>query len=170
MIEINPIDTVHNDDVEELLDLVFGPDRKARTAYKVRDGMTPLPALSFAATDQEGYLLGCIQCWPVMLTDDAGKNHPMIMVGPVAVSPDHQDQGIGRALMAGVTGGLGPDETMPLVLIGDAEYYERHFGFNSQYTGGWRLPGPFEQARLLAICPRGDQTPKNGMIGPYKPR
>jgi predicted N-acetyltransferase YhbS len=85
----------------------------------------------------------------------------------VAVSPDHQDQGIGRALMAAVTGGLGKQETMPLVLIGDPEYYERHFGFNSKYTSDWQLPGPYEQHRLLAICPQGDRTPRKGILGPY---
>ena len=170
MIEIIPIENVEADWVEQLLDQVFGKDRKARTAYKVRNGMEPLPALSFAAIDGDGFLVGSIQCWPVMLTDENGKHHPMIMVGPVAVSPAHQDQGIGRALMAGVMGGLGENEKMPLMLIGDAEYYERHFGFSSQFTGGWRLPGPYEQHRLLAICPMGADTPKNGIIGPYDPR
>ena len=37
----------------------------------------------------------------------------------------------------------------PLMLIGDPEYYAQ-FGFDAEATGQWRLPGPFEQRRLLA--------------------
>ena len=38
--------------VEQLLDRAFGPDRQARTAYRIRMGMDWLPALSFAALDR----------------------------------------------------------------------------------------------------------------------
>ena len=52
----------------------------------------------------------------------------------------------------------------PLMLIGDPEYYGRFFGFTAARTGAWRLPGPFEQRRLLA---RGDGVPDGaGEIGP----
>ena len=165
---IIPIDTVDPQAVEELLDTVFGEDRHGRTAYKVREGLTALPALSFAALDESGALVGSIQCWPVMLETPEHSRHPMIMVGPVAVAPDHQDQGIGRALMAAIFAGLGKDETMPLVLIGDPEYYGRHFGYSDARTSGWRLPGPYEQHRLLARCRDDVPLPGEGLLGPYR--
>ena len=85
-----PLDNVDPALVEELLDRAFEPERRTRTAYKVREGMDWLPALSFAALDADEMLAGTIQCWPVALTDPGGRPHPMIMVGPVAVMPDHQ--------------------------------------------------------------------------------
>ena len=52
-----------------------------------------------------------------------------------------------------------------LMLIGDPEYYGRFFGFTAERTGGWRLPGPFEPRRLLAL---GSEVP--GGSGAIEPR
>ncbi|HEY6870683.1 MAG TPA: GNAT family N-acetyltransferase, partial [Novosphingobium sp.] len=92
-----PLDAVDPALVEDLLDRAFEPGRHQRTAYKVRQGMDWLPALSFAALDADEHLVGTIQCWPVALTDPAGRAHPLIMVGPVAVLPEHQGAGYGKA-------------------------------------------------------------------------
>ena len=85
--------------VDQLLDTAFGEGRHARTAYRIREGADWLEALSFAALDDEDYLVGTIQLWPVALTDPKGRAHPMIMVGPVAVVPELQNAGYGKALM-----------------------------------------------------------------------
>ncbi|MBB5718979.1 putative N-acetyltransferase YhbS [Stakelama sediminis] len=163
-----PLDHIPPDAVEALLDSVFGVDRHQRTAYQVRDGMTAISSLSFAALAPTTHdLVGSIQCWPVQLTTTQDI-YPLIMVGPVAVHPDHQDVGIGRALMwrvielaAADTGLAGRDG---LMLIGDPDYYGRLFGFSDAHTGGWRLPGPFERHRLLAL---GDAIPAlPGIVGP----
>ena len=90
-----PLDNIDPALVEALLDRAFEPARHNRTAYKVREGMDWLPALSFAAIDEAEHLVGTIQCWPVALTDDNGRMHPMIMVGPVAVLPEEQGRGFG---------------------------------------------------------------------------
>ena len=154
--------------VEALLDAAFGEDRKQRTAYKVREGMDMLEGLSIAAVDQEkSELLGTIQCWPVALTDDDGNIHPMIMVGPVAVHPDVQREGIGRAMMTALLKEIQPGDTMPLVMIGDPEYYERFFGFSAKHTAGWKLPGPWEPERLLARIPDDANLPVSGLLGPW---
>jgi len=163
-----PLDNVDPVLVEQLLDRAFEPGRHQRTAYKVRDGSDWLPALSFAAIDGNEHLVGTIQCWPVALTDPAGRAHPMIMVGPVAVLPEHQGMGYGQALMAASLSALSPDAPLPLVMIGDPEYYGRFWGFTNAYTGGWDLPGPFEQHRLLVRCANPAVLPKEGMLGPWR--
>jgi predicted N-acetyltransferase YhbS len=84
---IIPLDSVDPALVEALLDRAFEPERRQRTAYKVRGESGWLPALSFAVLDEDEMLAGTIQCWPVALTDPEGRAHPMIMVGPVAVLP-----------------------------------------------------------------------------------
>ncbi len=147
MPDLVPLSTVAPDSVETLLDAAFGLDRRQRTAYRVRAGLRPIEALSLALVE-DGALVGSIQCWPVQLDGDDGSTAPMVMVGPVAVAPDRQGQGIGRALMARVIAEAGAD--VPLMLVGDPDYYGR-FGFTAERTGGWRLPGPYEQHRLLAM-------------------
>ncbi len=163
-----PLDNVDPVLIEALLDRAFEPERHKRTAYKVRDGVDWLPALSFAAIDGEQHLVGTIQCWPVALTDGEGRAHPMIMVGPVAVLPEHQGQGFGQALMTASLAALSPDAPLPQVMIGDPEYYGRFWGFTNAPTGEWRLPGPFEQRRLLVRCANPAVLPKEGMLGPWR--
>ena len=153
--------------VEDLLDAAFGADRFGRTAYRIREGVDAIPQLSFALID-DGALFGTIQCWPVALTDPAGRAHPMIMVGPVAVLPEHQGMGYGQALMTASLSALSPDAPLPQVMIGDPEYYGRFWGFTNAYTGGWDLPGPFEQHRLLVRCANPAVLPKEGMLGPWR--
>ena len=163
-----PLDNVDPALVEQLLDRAFEPGRHQRTAYKVREGMDWLPALSFAAIDGEEHLVGTIQCWPVALTDGDGRAHPMIMVGPVAVLPQLQGEGYGKALVSASLGGIEPEAPLPQVMIGDPEYYGRFWGFTNAFTGGWDLPGPFEQRRLLVRCDEPAVLPKEGMLGPWK--
>lgn len=163
-----PLDNVDPLAVEALLDRAFEPERRQRTAYTVRDGVDWLPGLSFAAIDGDDHLVGTIQCWPVALTDGAGRAHPLIMVGPVAVLPEAQGQGIGQALMTASLGALSPQAPLPQVMIGDPEYYGRFWGFSNAATAGWSLPGPFDPRRLLARCDNPSVLPKEGMLGPWR--
>jgi predicted N-acetyltransferase YhbS len=167
MTNLIPLDAVDPALVEDLLDRAFGPDRHQRTAYLVREGVDWLPALSFAALDTDQHLAGTIQCWPVALTDPAGKRHPMVMVGPVAVLPERQGEGYGKALVTAALGALSPQAPLPQVMVGDPEYYERFFGFSASHTGGWTLPGPWDPARLLCRAERPDTLPREGRLGPW---
>jgi predicted N-acetyltransferase YhbS len=170
LIALVPLSNAEPQAVEALLDRAFGPDRHLRTAYQVRAGTMPILELSFAAVESDGALLGTIQCWPVVLACDDGAAIPMVMVGPVAVSPERQQGGIGRALMDRMIEAVPacPHEGCgALMLIGDPEYYGRFFGFTADRTAQWRLPGPFEPRRLLA---RGDVPDRPGMLAPRPAR
>jgi predicted N-acetyltransferase YhbS len=164
VIELVPLTDVDDEAVEALLDRAFKPSRRQRTAYAVRGDVRALAALSFAALDG-GQLAGSVQCWPITFTADAGPRVPLVMVGPVAVAPERQRDGVGRELMARslfAAAAHGCDDG--LVLIGDPEYYQRFFGFSAERTGQWRLPGPVERRRLLA---RGLRVPDEpGVLGP----
>lgn len=164
LVQLVPLDSVACEAVEALLDRAFEPGRRTRTAYRVREGVEAIPALSFAALLDDGRLAGTIQCWPVALSRDSGERMPMVMVGPVAVEPDLQQEGIGRALMARMLEAARDTGAGTMMLIGDPEYYGRFFGFSAEHTGRWRLPGPFDQRRLLAL---GDAVPEGpGEVGP----
>lgn len=153
--------------IEKLLDRAFEPERRGRTAYKVREGTEWLPALSFAALDADDHLVGTLQTWPVALTDLDGRAHPMLMVGPVAVLPGRQGEGFGTALMLAMLAAIDPAAPLPQVMIGDAPYYGK-FGFSAEHTGGWRLPGPWQPERLLARAANPAVLPAEGMLGPWR--
>lgn len=176
-----PLEAVDPMMIEEVLDRAFGPDRHARTAYRIRVGMAWLPGLSLAALDENELLVGTIQCWPISLQTKQGQV-PLVMVGPVAVVPERQGQGFGVGLMSAMiaedarlaasgrqsSSSAAVGQTgLPQVLIGDADYYGR-WGFSAALTGGWRCPGPYEQHRLLARGTALAAMPAEGMLGPWE--
>lgn len=136
--------------VERLLDEAFGAERKARPAYRLRDGLSPIPALSFVTRDEAGLLAGSIQFWPLVLTDAHGVTLPVALLGPVAVAHGMRNRGLGACM---VRHGLEEARALgvkAVVLVGDPEYYGR-FGFSCSETGGWAVPAPVERHRLLAL-------------------
>lgn len=153
--------------VEDLLDAAFGADRFGRTAYRIRQGLTPVDELSFAIQGDGGDLIAIIQCWPVAHFGCDDVVTPLVMVGPVAVRPDVQRGGHGRALMDKMVESARQVADGALMMIGDPEYYGRFWGFDADATGAWDLPGPFEQRRLLGLAVNGHALPHSaGMIGP----
>ena len=161
-IELRPLAAADPAEIDALLDTAFGPGRRRRTAYRIRDGMTAIPSLSFAAMDHEDRLLGSLQCWPVALDFKV----PLVLVGPVAVAPELQRGGIGRMMMQQMIDATEATGADPLVLIGDPEYYGRFFGFDADWTQEWTVPGPVERRRLLARVPAGMTLPQHGHLGP----
>lgn len=162
---ILPLASQSPEQIDALLDMAFGTDRRGRTAYAIRQGAAWLPALSFAAM-QDGRLVGTLQSWPVALTNADGAQSPLIMVGPVAVEPALQRGGHGRALMDAAVEAARTLASEPLMMIGDPEYYGRFWGFTADGTGGWDAPGPFEPRRLLALSVDGRPIGGSGMLGP----
>jgi len=165
LITLVPIADVAQNDVEQLLDEAFGADRHGRTAYRLRAGMAAIGGLSFAALE-DGSLIGTIQCWPIELRVDAAHAIPLILVGPVAVRPNRQRDGIGRLLMNATLAAADAQDSAPMMLIGDPEYYDRFFGFLSGPTAAWEVPGPVQRSRLLARARPGQHLPAQGRLGP----
>jgi predicted N-acetyltransferase YhbS len=54
------------------------------------------------------------------------------------------------------------------VMIGDPEYYGRFWGFSSNDTAEWSLPGPWDPRRLLVRCDNPATLPRKGMLGPWR--
>lgn len=158
MMHIVPLSGINDDRINALLDDAFGTDRQGRTAYLLRKNATAIDHLSFACTDGS-HLIGIIQCWPAQV-----GTAPLILVGPVAVAPVRQNAGIGRKLMEEMLSAVSYRDA-PMVMIGDPEYYGR-FGFSSQGTSGWTLPGPWEPHRLLMRNPDAVSLPPVGLLAP----
>ncbi len=166
MVELVSISSVQQQAVEQLLDAAFGKDRHGRTAYRMREGVSVIPGLSFAALG-DGQLLGTIQCWPLALQEPCGALHAITLVGPVAVDPAVQRGGIGKAMMTHCLNACDDLGFDALLMIGDPEYYGRFFGFDAQATAHWAIPGPVERRRLLARINRAGGLPREGRIIPH---
>ena len=128
--------------LDPLLDRTFGPDRQARTVYRLREGVAPVPELSFAAVDRHDRLLASLRFWPILI--DA---IPAILLGPLAVEPALQGRGMGRALVAHGLAQARAHGHRICVVVGEPEYY-RPFGFANAPSRGLKLPGPVDPRRF----------------------
>ena len=159
-----PLDRVTPAAIETLLDAAFGADRRQRTAYRLREGVAAVPHLSFALEDRHG-LMATVQSWPVELRHPGGAEL-LLLLGPIAVRPDRQQAGLGRAITAHALAAIDRAGESATVLIGDPEYYGRFFGFTADGTSGWTLPGPVERRRLLVRLTGGRVLPAQGRLQP----
>jgi predicted N-acetyltransferase YhbS len=134
---------------EALLDLSFGQCRFDKTSERLREGRLPADGLSFVAVEggrQEGRIVGTVRLWHV----STGAGRPALLLGPLAVSPDRRNRGIGASLIRRALRDARRLRHGAVMLVGDAPYYGR-FGFAADKTGRLRLPGPYEPDRLLAL-------------------
>jgi predicted N-acetyltransferase YhbS len=134
-------------EAEALLDAAFGLDRRTKASYRLREGATPVPGLSFTARHREdNRLVGMISFWPLRAFPEGV---PALLLGPLAVHPDMQRQGLGAALIGQGLMAAARQGHRLVFLVGDAPYYER-FGFRPVLPHGrLLLPGPFDPGRLL---------------------
>lgn len=137
----------HSLQIESLLDQVFGLERRVKTSYRLREAERPVDSLSLVAVEPEAGLVGAISFWRLFIGD---QGTPALLLGPLAVSPERQGAGIGRALM---TTGLAKAKSLGhqlVLLVGDEPYYGR-VGFRRVPEGRITLPGPVDPARLLYL-------------------
>jgi predicted N-acetyltransferase YhbS len=135
---------------EALLDRAMGAARKRKSSEKLRRGRLPAEGLAFVARDEDGRVIGTVRLWNVAANCVQRGRADALLLGPLAVDPFFNGQGIGKALMTHAIAEARRLEHAAIILVGDAAYYER-FGFSADKTGNLFMPGPFEKARLLAL-------------------
>ncbi|MDC0736914.1 N-acetyltransferase [Cognatishimia sp. SS12] len=134
-------------EVEALYDLCFAPGREALSSYRLRDSVPRVAELALVARDADGILAGAIRYWPVHV----GADHAALLLGPVAVHPTRQGEGLGGFLIRESVARAKDLGWERVILVGDAPYYER-FGFQTlpQVT----MPPPTNPARVLGLALR----------------
>lgn len=131
-------------EVEALYDLCFAPGRTLLSSYRLRDEVPPVAGLCRVARDQYGILGGAIRCWPVMV-----GLHEALLLGPVAVHPTAQGEGLGGALVRDTVARATEQDYERILLVGDAPYYAR-FGF--ERLEGVEMPPPTNPDRVLGVA------------------
>jgi predicted N-acetyltransferase YhbS len=124
----------------------FGPGRFAKTAYRLREGVACVGALSMVA-EEAGRIVGTVRYWPVMI-----GGAPALMLGPIAIVADRQGQGIALALMQTSLARARELGHRAVVLVGDEPYYGRAGFKRIQPYGRITMPGPVDLGRLLGLA------------------
>ena len=136
-------------EVEALYDLCFAPGRSALSSYRLRDGVPPVTGLSLVATDHDA-VAGAIRFWPVCI-----GNKKALLLGPIAVHPTHQGEGVGAALIREGLARARDASWERVMLVGDQPYYSR-FGFVR--LSGVEMPPPTNPERVLGLGDWADVT------------
>jgi predicted N-acetyltransferase YhbS len=130
--------------VDALNEKAFGPGRFAKSAYRLREGVDPVAALSFVAV-KEGRLCGSVRFWPIVI-----GSSPALMLGPLAVEADLRGRGVGVALMEKGIEAARSQGHAAMILIGDEPYYAR-VGFSRLPPDRVTFPGPVDSKRVLGL-------------------
>ncbi len=128
--------------VDALIERVFGPGRLVKTAERLREGNRYRPDLSLCAWSGEA-LVAAVRLWPILIGTAQAQ-----FLGPLAVDPDRQGEGAGRALVAHACEAAGAAGEAVVLLVGAPGYFAP-LGFEPVPRGRVRLPGPVDPARLL---------------------
>ena len=142
MYELCPETPDDTPEVEALYDLCFAPGRTALSSYRLRDGVPPVAGLCMILRN-DGVLTAAIRYWPVR----AGGRRALLL-GPVAVHPTAQGEGLGAYLMQQSLARAQADGWERVMLVGDAPYYSR-FGFNR--LDRVEMPPPTNPDRVLGL-------------------
>lgn len=132
--------------IEALLDCAFGRDRMNRVSYRLREHNQAVIQLCFVAL-VETRPVAVVRFFPVSVGAAAA-----LLLGPLAVAPEHQGRGIGstmvrHALAAAATAGYAL-----IVAVGEPRFFGR-FGFRA--APRLVMPGPVQTRRLLALAAPG---------------
>jgi predicted N-acetyltransferase YhbS len=128
--------------IERLHERTFGPGRYAKTAYRIREGVTHRLDLSFTAWIGT-LIIGSIRLSPVRI-----GGTPALLLGPLTVEPPFRERGIGQKLMERALAEARQQGHKLVVLVGDEPYYAKA-GFRLIPKGQATMPGPVDPARLL---------------------
>lgn len=131
-------------EVEALYDLCFAPGREALSSYRLRDGVAPVAQLCLTLRDGDGIVVAAIRYWPVRV-----GQVPALLLGPVAVHPTRQSEGLGALLMSESLALARQAGWARVMLVGDLPYYRR-FGFRRLHA--IEMPPPTNPERVLGLA------------------
>ena len=135
----------------------FGNDYEPDVIEKLRaDPASWLPGLSIVATTEDGKVVG-----HVLLSRCRIDETPAAALGPCAVLPDYQKQGVGSAVIRTALAAARAQGEHLVVLLGHLEYYPR-FGFRPASTFG--IDATFETGPHLMALPLDDTPVPSGTI------
>lgn len=128
-----------------------------QTEHLIVDALRSANALELSlVADDAGEVVGHIAFSPTVIGDATSG---WFLVGPVAVHPRRQGEGIGRALVEAGLEELRSRAALGCVLVGDPAFYRR-FGF--QCNPGVTYPGVPDE--VVLCLPLSDEVPAGEVL------
>ncbi len=134
-------------EVEQLLDLVFTPRRKLLSSYQLRSSGNKVNKLSYVIKDSSNSVVGSIRFWDIRIDGNSSRG---LLLGPLAVHPIYQSEGLGEKLVLNSIEQASADNWNWVILVGDVDYYSK-FGFSKEPTRGISLGYGLDDTRLLGL-------------------
>ena len=134
-------------EVEQLLDLVFTPRRKLLSSYQLRSSGNKVNKLSYVIKDSSNSVIGSIRFWNIRIDGYTSRG---LLLGPLAVHPIYQSEGLGEKLVLNSIEQASADNWNWVILVGDVDYYSK-FGFSKEATRGISLGYGLDDTRLLGL-------------------
>jgi putative acetyltransferase len=139
--------------IRAVLTAAFDTPAEAGLVEALRAGEAWLPGLSIVAVEDRRVVAYALLSGTILAAADGDR--PALALGPVAVLPERQRQGLGAAV---VRDALARRDDRLVVVLGDPAYYGR-FGFvpgaAHGVTGAWSSFGPAWQV----LPPAGGTVP-----------
>lgn len=138
----------------------FGQPDEARIVERSRPIANPWISLVAETGDR---IIGHVLFTPVTVHDGAHA-WPAVGMGPVAVAPDHQNRGVGSALVRAGLAACREGGHMVIFVLGAPAYYAR-FGFRPAAPQGLHYRSPaFDDAFMVAELAPGALGDARGMV------
>jgi putative acetyltransferase len=155
--------------VRRVVAAAFGSDAEADLVDRIRSSPEHIPELDLVAVLDDA-VVGHVMISGAVIRNDEGDRR-ITMLSPLAVDPDHQERGIGTALVRAALEGADQRGEPIVVLEGDPRYYGR-FGFEHSERHGIRIhlpswaPPEAAQVALLTAYRADDQGLRGTVVYP----
>lgn len=149
----------HGAAIEDLFDRTFGPGHFAKTAERLREYATSLPAISRVAV-QDGRVVAVCRVWPLSVGAEQDK---ALFYGPVAVGPAFRGSRLGLSV-TGEAVEAGRKAGWPAAILIGAPRYFGEIGFTVQAPDQLQFPTPQDPARVMVQDLAGDASLLKGMV------
>jgi RIO kinase 1 len=146
------------DAIKHVNDLAFNRPNEGRLVENLRQ-LPEFDARLSIIAEVDGKIVGHALFFPIHIQSNDGRYYPCLSLGPIAVTPKYQNQGIGRQLIdAGHSSALMLDFSS-VVLLGHPDYYPR-FGYKPAKQ--WNLTNTWgiTDEHWMAI-----ELTKNSLVG-----
>jgi len=138
-LRIRPETPADHEAIARVVAAAFDDENVVRLVERIRESEFYVPELSLVA-EQDGAVVGHIMfsCVTLRCANDEKR---VLILSPLAVSPERQKEGIGSALVnAGIAGAEAHNE--PLVIVEGIPAYYPRFGFERARPLGIEPPSP----------------------------
>ncbi len=168
-IGIRPEAPADHEAIRRMVAAAFGSDAEADLVDRIRSSPEYVAEMALVA-ETDGEIVGHVMVSDAVLRGDAGDRR-ISMLAPLAVLPDRQRSGIGRALVkAALT--VAEQRNEPLVVLEGTPAYYGRFGFEHSVRHGIEItlpdwaPPEAAQVKLLRSYDPNDETLRGRVIYP----